>query len=75
LHPIARYRRALGLTQSQLAKELGVAMQSVQTWEKGTQPHPRNLKRLAEVLGVDTLKLSDEIDAANAEDGKPAVAQ
>ena len=61
MHPIARYRKAKGWTQTDLAQELGVSMSTVQSWERGAQPRPRHLRRLAEVLGVDGLQLLTEV--------------
>lgn len=61
MHPLTRYRRSKGLTQTELAERLGVAMYTVQRWEKGTMPRPRALKKLAEVLEIDAGKLNDEL--------------
>ena len=61
MHPIARYRRVKGWTQAELAHEVGVNLTAVQTWERGAQPRPRQLRRPAEVLEVDGLRLLTEI--------------
>jgi transcriptional regulator with XRE-family HTH domain len=59
-------RRALGLTQTQLAKAVGVSLSAIVTWEKGTRsPRMAALKSLAIVLKctVDEL-LKDDDNAA-----------
>ena len=60
MHPIAFYRRARGWRQSDLAEKLGVSTNSVQAWERGTAPRPATFLKLAEVLGVDSLRLARE---------------
>jgi transcriptional regulator with XRE-family HTH domain len=46
-------RRALGLTQAQLAARIGVAEATVRSWETDrAHPQPRWLRRLAKALGV-----------------------
>jgi len=50
---IAEKRRALGLTQQQLADRLNISFQAVSKWENGTTyPNIELLKDLATVLGV-----------------------
>ena len=67
MHPIARYRLARGMTQTQLGQAVGVSLTSVQGWElRGSRPHPNRLAKLAEVLGVEPLVLLDEIAAWQA---------
>ncbi|MCH8963300.1 MAG: helix-turn-helix transcriptional regulator [Bacteroidetes bacterium] len=45
------YRKLHGLTQQQLADELGVAMLTVRTWEAGThQPRPETRERVEGVI-------------------------
>jgi len=45
-------RRAQGLTQEQLAEEVGASRHSVMRWESGTNsPEPEHRERLAGVLG------------------------
>lgn len=59
-------RRALGLTQTQLAEEVGASLSAVVTWEKGTRsPQMAALKSLAIVFKctVDEL-LKDDDNAA-----------
>ena len=59
-------RRAIGLTQTQLAKAVGASLSAVVTWEKGTRsPQMAALKSLAIVLKctIDEL-LKDDDNAA-----------
>ena len=45
------YRKLCGLTQQQLADELGVAMLTVRTWEAGThQPRPETRERVEQLI-------------------------
>jgi transcriptional regulator with XRE-family HTH domain len=69
MHPIERYRKARGLTQAELAQQVGVSTNSVQGWEAGAEPRPRRLATLADALGVDRLALLDEIEAWRVEHG------
>ena len=62
MHPIKRYRIARGWTQRELAQRVGVSVNAVQAWESGSRIRPGNLARLAEVLGVDPLRLLNEIE-------------
>jgi transcriptional regulator with XRE-family HTH domain len=61
MHPIVRYRRAKGWTQTELAREVGVSLNTVQAWEKGSRPRPGHERRLADALGVDPLQFVTEI--------------
>lgn len=46
-------RNRKGLTQTELAKELGVHLRSIQNWEGGlTEPRGKVLRNLSEVLGM-----------------------
>lgn len=55
---IKTLREAKGLTQTQLAKEVGVSQQAVVQWESGeTAPRGKNLTKAAEVLGTDVRTL------------------
>jgi transcriptional regulator with XRE-family HTH domain len=55
-------RRRRLLTQKELAAEVGVSYQTVQSWESGkAQPRLRHIRRLAEVLQVPADKLLDEL--------------
>ncbi len=76
MHPIAEYRRARGLTQTDLAARVGVSLNSVQMWEKGALPRAHLLPLVAEALGVDALDLDrairqwrDERDVREAGNG------
>lgn len=63
MHPIERYRRALGLTQAQLAEKVGVSFATVQRWESGAEPRPSTLVKVAKALGVEPMQLLDEMVA------------
>lgn len=65
MHPIERYRKGKGWTQSDLAKQVGVTINAVQNWEKGAEPRPGRLRLLADTLGVGTPQLLDELYAWN----------
>ena len=62
-------RKAVGLTQEQLAGQLGVERTTVARWERGeTQPLPWMRPRLAQALRV----TADGIEQLLAPDGTPA---
>ena len=61
LHPIASYRRALGLTQERLAEHVEVHVNTVKRWELGNLPRPKHLAQLAEVLRVPTSQLDRQL--------------
>jgi DNA-binding XRE family transcriptional regulator len=46
---IKTFRISLGMTQQQLADELGVIRESVNEWEKGKAPYPSNVDRIHEL--------------------------
>ena len=51
---VAYFRRLHGVSQSMLAKELGVTPAAVCRWEAGvTRPRHHNMERLAEFLGME----------------------
>lgn len=51
-------RRRKFKTQKELAADIGVSYQTVQTWEAGTaQPRLRHIPKLAEALGVEAEQL------------------
>ncbi len=55
---IIRYRKRLGMTQSELAAKLFVSAQSVSKWETGSsQPDLGNLCSLSRILGASTDEL------------------
>lgn len=54
-------RAELGYTQSDLARETGVCLQSIVNYEKGrVVPRPHTVMLLAEALKVSTRYLSDD---------------
>jgi len=58
---LKKHRLLAGLTQEELAKLVGMHRVSINELENLKRPaRPRNLKRLAEVLGTDTRELADE---------------
>ena len=61
MHPITRYRRAKGFTQTGLAEAMSVSLNTVQRWERDRRPRPRHFQALAELLGVSALQLDEEI--------------
>ena len=69
---IAQKRRALNLTQEQLADMLGVSNKTVSKWENGkSMPDYSIIQQLCETLHVTIAELMDGNDAA-AEDGVQA---
>ncbi len=68
---LAQRRKAVGLTQEQLAELLGVERTTVVRWERGeTQPLPWLRPRLAQALGI----TADRIEELLAADITPASA-
>ena len=70
---IARYRKALGLTQEALAEQLCVTFQAVSKWETGQNlPDTAMLPKLAQALGIGVDKLlgyaAFNVDASYYED-------
>lgn len=64
-------RRRRFWTQTALAKELGVSLNTVQRWEMGMSiPFPATQQRLVQVLGVEPEVLLAAIEATEAEKGK-----
>jgi transcriptional regulator with XRE-family HTH domain len=60
-------RRSVGLTQKQLADELGVESITVSRWERGaTSPSLTRLRRIAELTGTTVSDLVRAPDAASA---------
>ena len=43
-------REALGMTQDDLARELGVKMMTVSRWERGVYPIPRHIELAIEAI-------------------------
>jgi transcriptional regulator with XRE-family HTH domain len=51
---IRYYRKKLGISQADIAKELGVSPNSVSKWETGkTMPDLKHAIRLSEILGTE----------------------
>lgn len=63
MQKIKVYRERLGMTQEQLARELGITQGAVWQWECGmTTPRPAILLRLASLFGVTIDELIREGD-------------
>ena len=51
---LAKLRRLSGMTQAELAKELGITLRSVQNYELGARyPKTETIERIANIFGVD----------------------
>lgn len=72
MHPIRLYRLAKGLSQAELAQAVGVKLNAAHRWEKGAMPRGKHLTRLAEVLGVEPVRLIQEIEAYRKEGARAA---
>ena len=60
---IARLRKNRGLNQTQLAKKLGVSVDSVRRWEQGKRsPDVEMLRNIAQVLDTTVSYISGETD-------------
>lgn len=60
-HNIMRFRKALGLTQDQLAHQLDVEPETISRFERGaTMPSLATLARIAKVLRATIAELLDE---------------
>jgi transcriptional regulator with XRE-family HTH domain len=70
-------RKAKGLTQDKLAELMGVSRPSVSQWENGgTNVDPKNMKKLADTLGVSLAHLSgEESDYDEPSNVSPPVSQ
>ncbi|WP_135505142.1 helix-turn-helix domain-containing protein [Roseovarius aestuariivivens] len=61
---IRTFRKALGLSQKDLAERIGVTFQQVQKYESGTNRIAASrLWRIADTLGVSVVRLFEELDA------------
>jgi transcriptional regulator with XRE-family HTH domain len=49
---LRRRREALGMTQDDLARELGVKMMTVSRWERGVYPIPRHIGLAIEAVNL-----------------------
>jgi tetratricopeptide (TPR) repeat protein/transcriptional regulator with XRE-family HTH domain len=64
---LAERRKAVGLTQEQLAEQLGVERTTVVRWERGqTQPLPWLRPKLAQALGVSADRVEELLAAGSA---------
>ncbi len=73
---IAKFRKARGMTQEELANQLGVSSQAVSKWENDAScPDISLLPQLSKVLGITTDQLltgrNDEVKMVPAEQRKP----
>ncbi|MDO4487590.1 MAG: helix-turn-helix transcriptional regulator [Eubacteriales bacterium] len=58
---IVRIRKKKGLTQQALADACGITKRTIASYESdGRLPHPGNLERIADVLGVTVTYLKDD---------------
>lgn len=58
---VAKYRKAAGMTQKDLAKKMKVDQSAVSLWESNkTKPMKKTWKRLAKVLGCTVEQLTEE---------------
>jgi transcriptional regulator with XRE-family HTH domain len=70
-HRIRELRKAKGLTQEQLARDVGVVVKAVYMWERGTRtPHLETACRLADVLGCTIDELAGRGEPLPAKKGK-----
>ena len=66
---IARFRKASGLTQEQLAGRLSVALETISRMERGVNaPSIKTLGRMAEALGVQVQELFTPEGGASEKD-------
>jgi transcriptional regulator with XRE-family HTH domain len=66
-------RRRRLLTQKELAAQVGVTHQTVQSWESGrARPRLRHIRRLAEVLDVPAISLLPEDEEPSAPPANPS---
>ena len=71
MNRLRELRRARLLTQKELAEQVGVWLQTVQTWESGErQPRPSAMRKLCVVLGVTPAELLAALDTDGDEAGK-----
>jgi transcriptional regulator with XRE-family HTH domain len=72
---LAQRRKAVGLTQEQLAGQLGVERTTVVRWERGqTQPLPWLRPRLAMALAVSAERIEELLAAGSAPASPPGLA-
>lgn len=51
-HPLRQFRKARGLSQEALARELGVSVLTVYRWERGSMPRRKDWRRIREATGI-----------------------
>ena len=62
---IAACRHTEGLTQAEVAKNLGVLTQLVSNWERGMQrPALKHLNGLSQILDIDRCLFADRVSAS-----------
>ena len=62
MNSFKKARLVAGLTQTELAKRLGVSCASVSQWENGNNlPSVKRLQTVAETLGTSVDKLLEEV--------------
>ncbi len=67
MEELAALRRRRFMTQTDLARKVGVSMKTVQAWEaKRAQPRLRHVPPLAEALGVPAEELLDLLEQGKA---------
>lgn len=65
---IRETRKKIGLSQEELAEEIGVSRQTISNWEKGINSPPTAcLKKMSQRLGVSVLELLGEEPEEQAE--------
>lgn len=58
VHPLRRYRDTIGITQLELANQLGVTNVTVSRWETGKRvPRPRVVTEISEKTGISRAEL------------------
>jgi ribosome-binding protein aMBF1 (putative translation factor) len=68
---LQRHRIARGLTQAGLAIKLNVDASTVCLWESGaTAPSPKRVKKLARILGVSAMKVTELIEQSEPASAK-----
>lgn len=66
---LKEYRRREGMSQQQLADELGVSRQSVVRWEKESNtPSDHELKKISDLLGLSAQQLLNEDETTVSEE-------
>jgi putative transcriptional regulator len=72
---LADLRRAVSLTQDEVAQACGVSKTTVSAWERGAAvPRPRHIRALADVLHTSIKEVQDVIESQKnaAQDMNPA---